>query len=53
VVWQGPWNSDKDKEAVPQDIRKRIDRVNVGSANGKGFTFRFGKSGGKPDTIDN
>lgn len=53
VAWEGPWNSDKDKEAAPQDIRERIDRVNVGSANGKGFTFRFGKSGGKPDTIDN
>ena len=48
-VWQGPWNSDKDKDAAPKDIRERIDRVNVGSANGRGFTFRFGK----PDTIDN
>lgn len=53
AVWQGPWNSDKDKESAPQDIRERIDRVNVGSANGRGFTFRFGKLGGKPDTIDN
>jgi membrane-associated protease RseP (regulator of RpoE activity) len=49
VVWEGPWNSDKDKEAAPQDVRERIDRVNVGSANGRGFTFRFGK----PGTIDN
>ncbi|MFM2199481.1 MAG: hypothetical protein RLZZ505_2913 [Verrucomicrobiota bacterium] len=53
VVWQGAWNTDKDKEAAPQDVRERIDRVNVGSANGKGFTFRFGKSGAKDDTIDN
>jgi hypothetical protein len=53
VVWQGPWNSDKDKEAAPQDVRQRIDRVNAGSANGRGFTFRFGNLGGKPDTIDN
>jgi membrane-associated protease RseP (regulator of RpoE activity) len=53
VVWQGPWNTEKDKESAPQDVRERIDRVNVGSVNGKGFTFRFGKSGGKPDTIDN
>lgn len=42
VVWEGPWNSDKDKEAAPQDVRERIDRVNFGSANGSGFTFRFG-----------
>lgn len=53
VVWQGPWNSEKDKEAAPQDVRQRIDRVNVGSANGKGFTFRFGKHGGKPGIIEN
>lgn len=53
IVWQGPWNSDKDKEAAPQDVRQRIDRVNVGSASGRGFTFRFGNLGGKPDTIDN
>jgi len=53
VVWHGPWNSDKDKEAAPQDVRERIDRVNVGSANGRGFTFRFGNPGGKPDMIDN
>jgi membrane-associated protease RseP (regulator of RpoE activity) len=49
AIWQGPWNSDKEKEAAPKDIRERIDRVNVGSANGKGFTFRFGK----PDSIEN
>jgi serine protease Do len=53
IVWQGPWNSGKDKEAAPQDVRQRIDRVNVGSANGRGFTFRFGKLGGNPGIIDN
>jgi membrane-associated protease RseP (regulator of RpoE activity) len=53
IAWQGPWNSEKDKEAAPPDVRERIDRVNVGSANGRGFTFRFGKLGGKPDIIDN
>jgi hypothetical protein len=49
AIWQGPWNSDKEKEAAPKDIRERIDRVNVGSANGKGFMFRFGM----PDSIEN
>lgn len=53
IVWQGSWNTDKDKEAAPPDVRERIDRMNVGSGNGKGFTFRFGKPGGKPDIIDN
>lgn len=49
IVWEGPWNSDKDKEAAPPDVRERIDRVNVGSANGRGFTLRFGQ----PGIIDN
>lgn len=53
IVWQGPWNSESDKEVAPQDVRQRIDRVNVGSANGRGFTFRFGQLGGQPDTIEN
>lgn len=53
IVWQGPWNSEKDKEAAPLDVRDRIARVNVGSANGRGFTFRFGKLRGQPDIIDN
>lgn len=53
VVWQGPWNSEKDKEAAPQDVRQRMSRVNADSANGSGFRFRFNNLGGKPDTIDN
>ena len=52
VVWQGPWNDEKDKEAAPAEIRKRIDAMQIGSNNGKGFTFRFGKLGGD-GTIDN
>ena len=53
LVWQGPWNSEEEKQAAPQEVRERIDRVNVGSANGKGFTFRFGKLGGQDDMIEN
>ena len=49
IVWEGPWNSDKDKKAAPQDIRERIDRVKFGSVNGKGLTLRFGQ----PGIIDN
>jgi serine protease Do len=29
VQWEGPYNTDKDKEAVPQDVRERIDRLNI------------------------
>lgn len=53
TVWSGPWNSDEDKDSAPKDVRERIDRVNAGSATGKGFSFRFGKLRPEPDTIDN
>jgi serine protease Do len=51
IVWFGPWNTQEDKAAAPDDIRERIDRVKAG--NGTGFSFRFGKSRSNPDTIDN
>lgn len=51
VSWSGPWNSEEDKAAAPDAIRKRIDRVDSGKA--KGFSFRFGKLRQKSDTIDN
>jgi serine protease Do len=51
VIWSGPWNSDADKEAAPNDIRERIEKANTGK--GTGFSFRFGKMRGEPDTIDN
>ena len=54
IVWEGPWNTEEDKKAAPEQIRRRIERMNVGSANGAGFTFRFGNRGSTPDdTIDN
>lgn len=41
TVWQGPWNTEEDKAAAPQDIRARIDRV----GSGNGLNFRFGTFG--------
>lgn len=41
TVWEGPWNTEEEKNAAPQNIRERIDRVGAG----KGFNFRFGPSG--------
>lgn len=29
VVWQGPWDTDQDKAAAPDDIRERIERLNI------------------------
>ena len=28
VVWSGPWDTDQDKAAAPEDIRQRIERLN-------------------------
>lgn len=58
ILWSGPWDTTEDKAAAPDDIRARIESVHPGNANGRGFQFRFGKSGLKngqivPDTIDN
>ena len=38
TVWEGPWMTEDDKAAAPEDIRSRIDKVGAG----KGFNFRFG-----------
>lgn len=51
ITWSGPWNTDEDKDAAPEDIRERIDRLIEG--NGAGFSFRFGDRRGEPGTIDN
>lgn len=51
IVWSGPWNTEADKDAAPKDIRARIEGVNSGSGNG--FSFRFGRLRGGPDTIEN
>lgn len=29
IVWSGPWNTDQDKAAAPDDIRTRIERLNI------------------------
>jgi len=51
IVWIGPWDTDQDKAAAPQGIRKRIDKVNSGA--GRGFRFRFGGLKPVPKTTDN
>lgn len=51
LIWSGPWNTEADKDAAPEDVRERIDRAQSGSKSG--FSFRFGNLGGAPDTIDN
>ena len=51
VIWSGPWNTEADKDAAPEEVRERIDKAK--SSSRSGFSFRFGNRGGAPDTIDN
>ena len=41
VIWSGPWDTEQDKAAAPDDIRQRIERLNIDDAdNGLRFNFR-------------
>ena len=43
VVWEGPYDTDQDKAAVPDDIRERLERLDSGmSFRQGGFHFRLG-----------
>jgi serine protease Do len=37
ILWSGPWNTEEDKAAAPQEIRDRIERVQSGNS----FSFRL------------
>jgi hypothetical protein len=47
VVWEGPYSTDKEKASVPEKIRARIDRVDLGTM-GSGFEFHFGTEPADP-----
>lgn len=52
TVWSGPWNSEKEKSAAPDNIRKRIEKLNTGKSGG--FSFQFGGSSeSDPGLLDN
>lgn len=52
VIWSGPWDTDKDKEAAPDDIRNRIEKFNFDDgAKGGGFRFRM-RQGIHDDGLD-
>jgi hypothetical protein len=41
ITWTGPWDTEQDKAAAPDDIRKRVERINIDDAgNGLRFNFR-------------
>lgn len=41
TVWSGPWDTEQDKAAAPQDVRERIDRLNIGDFRG-GLKLQLG-----------
>lgn len=41
ILWSGPWDTEEDKAAAPNDIRERIDKLNI--QQGNGFSFRLGR----------
>lgn len=42
ITWTGPWDTEQDKAAAPDDVRKRVDRLNLDSKfQGNGFRFQF------------
>jgi serine protease Do len=46
ITWNGPWDTDQDKAAAPDDIRARVERLNInGNFKGNGFRFRMGPGG--------
>jgi serine protease Do len=48
VQWEGPYNTDKDKEAVPDDVRERIDRLNIDmDFKGNGIRLQMGPRDGR------
>lgn len=42
VIWSGPWSSDEDKAAAPEEIRKRVEHLNLeNSFDQSGFKLRI------------
>jgi serine protease Do len=41
IVWSGPWDSPQDKAAAPDDIRNRIEKLNINNRGGGGMKFEF------------
>ena len=47
ISWTGPWDTDQDKAAAPEDVRRRVERLNI-DTNFKGNGFRFNIRPGGP-----
>lgn len=42
VTWNGPWDTEQDKAAAPEDVRQRIERLNIDNGfQGNGLRFEM------------
>jgi len=42
IIWNGPWDTEQDKAAAPDDIRERIERLNIeGFQQGNGLKLQL------------
>lgn len=48
VLYEGPYDTEQDKAAVPDDIRERLDRLNLDMNGGKGLRLQLGPGGMVP-----
>ena len=50
ITWTGPWDTEQDKAAAPDDVRARVERLNIdGNFKGNGFRFKIGPGGINPE----
>jgi hypothetical protein len=46
VTWNGPWDTAQDRQAAPEDVRKRVDSLNIDhSFKGAGLRLQMGRAG--------
>lgn len=48
VQWTGPYNSEQDRQAVPADLRHRIERLNIQDSGENGLRLQMNPSAPKP-----
>ena len=43
IVWNGPWDTEQDKAAAPEDVRKRVERLHLDTQfHGNGLRLHLG-----------
>lgn len=50
ITWTGPWDTEQDKAAAPDDVRKRVERLNIDdNFKGNGFRLNIRPGGAEPE----